>query len=149
MAAEDIFGPDVGSLKGKTSRHSPKRVQGQAITVPPSIYTNYRGIILGADIMSINKLPFFTTISRQSKFCTAEMLHNQKASTLLAAIKQVKSVYKKRGFNLSQMFMDGQFETLRGKLASLQITLYITSNDEHIPEIERHHRTVKERIHSI
>jgi hypothetical protein len=105
MAAEDIFGPDVRSLKGKTARHSPKRVQGQVDTIPPSIHTNYRDNILGADIMYVNKIPFFPTISRHIKFCTAEMLQNHKATTLLAAIKQVKSVYKKRGFNLSQMCM--------------------------------------------
>ena len=42
-------------------------------------------------------------------------------------------------------FMDGQFEPLRGNLAELGITLNTASNDEHVPEIERQIRTVKER----
>jgi hypothetical protein len=45
--------------------------------------------------------------------------------------------------------MDGQFETLRGDLAELQINLNTVSNDEHVPDIERHIRTVKERARSI
>ena len=45
--------------------------------------------------------------------------------------------------------MDGQFEPLRGNLAGLGILLNTASNDEHVPEIERQIRTVKERTHAI
>ena len=45
--------------------------------------------------------------------------------------------------------MDGQFEPLRGNLAELGIVLNTASNDEHVPEIERQIRTVKERIQAI
>ena len=45
--------------------------------------------------------------------------------------------------------MDGQFEPLRGKLAELGIILNTTSNDEHVPEIERQIHTVKERTRAI
>jgi hypothetical protein len=50
------------------------------------------------------------------------MLNNQKTKTILAAIKQVKSIYMKCGFHLNHMLMDGQFEPLRADLADLQIT---------------------------
>ena len=45
--------------------------------------------------------------------------------------------------------MDGQFEPLRGNLAELSILLNTASNDEHVPEIERQIRTVKERTRAI
>ena len=45
--------------------------------------------------------------------------------------------------------MDGQFEPLRGNLAELGIVLNTASNDEHVPEIERQIRTVKERTRAI
>ena len=45
--------------------------------------------------------------------------------------------------------MDGQFEPLRGNLAELGILLNTASNDEHVPEIERQIRTVKERTRAI
>jgi hypothetical protein len=44
--------------------------------------------------------------------------------------------------------MDGQFEMLRGELATLQITLNTVAMGEHVPEIERHIRTIKERARS-
>ena len=44
--------------------------------------------------------------------------------------------------------MDGQFENLRADVADMQIVLNTTSNDEHVPDIERHIRTMKERVRS-
>jgi hypothetical protein len=45
--------------------------------------------------------------------------------------------------------MDGEFEPLRDDLLELQITLNTTANDEHVGDIERYIRTVKERVRCI
>jgi Reverse transcriptase (RNA-dependent DNA polymerase)/Zinc knuckle len=149
IAAEKIFGPDVGSLKGKTVRRAAERVEGLTVDIPASLVSRYVDVTVGVDIMFVNKIPFLVSISRHIKFCTAELLQNQQSKTLLTAIKHIKSVYSKRGFNITVMLMDGQFDSLRGDLAELNITLNIVSNDEHVPEIERHIRTLKERMRCV
>jgi hypothetical protein len=53
------------------------------------------------------------TILRHIKFGTGETFKNQYNKTILAVIKQVKSVYAKHGFRIIHMLMDGQFEFLR------------------------------------
>ncbi len=111
--------------------------------------SQYRNVTLAGDIMFVNKIPFFMTISRNIKFGTAEMILNQKNSTLIAAIKQVKQIYMRRGFIIHTILLDGQFESLRGDIADLHITLNTVSNDEHVPDIERYIRTVKERTRCI
>ena len=63
------------------------------------------------------------------------MPQNQQNKTILTAIKQVKNMYMKRGFNLTTLLMDGQFESLRGDLASLNIRLNTVASDEHMPEV--------------
>jgi hypothetical protein len=45
--------------------------------------------------------------------------------------------------------MDGEFEPLRDDLLELGITLNTTANDEHVGDIERYIRTVKERVRCI
>ena len=45
--------------------------------------------------------------------------------------------------------MDGEFGHLRGKLASMGVTLNETSRDEHVGGIERYIQTVKERMQAI
>ena len=42
--------------------------------------------------------------------------------------------------------MDGEFEPLRGDLADVNVTLNTAGQDEHIGDIERFIRTIKERM---
>jgi hypothetical protein len=100
-------------------------------------------------MMFVNKIPFFMTISSQIKFGTGEILKDQYNKTILAAIKQVKSVYAKCGFQILHMLMEGQFESWRADLAGLQINPKTVSNGEHVPEIERRISTVKEHTRCI
>ena len=149
LAANEIFGPDVGSLKGKTVRQSADHVNVNMVDIPATIMSHYCDVLIGGDIMFVNTLPFLVTISRGVKFGTSEMLGNQKGKTILDAIKHVITVYIQRGFRITHLMMDGQFETQRADLADLKITLNTVSNDEHVPEIERHIRTIKERTRCV
>ena len=110
--ATAIFGPDIGSLKGKTVRQGGTHVEATLTDIPASIMTHYRDLVVCGDIMFVNKIPFMMTISRHLKFGTAEMLKNQKDPALLASIKQVNRIYAKRGFRIRHLLMDGQFESL-------------------------------------
>jgi hypothetical protein len=109
----------------------------------------YRDVTLGGDIMFVNKLPFFVTISRNIKFCTAQLIPDQKHETLTKAVRDVRATYMKRGFRVKNLLMDGQFEVLRGNLAEFQITLNTVAMGEHVPEVERHIRTIKERARCV
>jgi hypothetical protein len=103
---------------------------------------------LAGDIMFVNKISFFVTISRSLKFGTVEMIMNQKSPTIIQAIKGVRDIYRRRGFCVTHILMDGQFEPIRGDLAGLHITLNTVANDEHVPEVERYIRTIKDRTRS-
>jgi len=125
MAAEKIFGPDVGILKGKTVRKGTEQVDPDMsdVTIPSDILTQYRNMIAGGDIIFINKLPFFVTISCNLKFSTAELMLNQKQHTIVDRIKHVQKIYLKHGFCILMMLMDGQFDGIQGELAKISITL--------------------------
>ena len=149
LRAEQIFGPDIGSLKGKTVRRQPPRVEVTEVTLPPTIHQHYQDVTLGCDIMFVNKIPFLMSISRHLRFGTAQHIKNQQGVTILNGIRAIHQIYLQRGFHIRTAFMDGQFEPLRGNLAELGIILNTASNDEHVPEIERQIRTVKERTRAI
>ena len=148
--AEDIFGPEIGSLKGKTVRMASDMVRyGGLVPIPASIMAHYRKIILCVDVMKVNKMPFLVSISRAIKFGTVAWLKNAKADTIMKHIKDIHKIYVKRGYILEIVKVDGQFEPLRGELAELGITLNKCSREEHVPVTERRIRTVKERCRSI
>ncbi len=130
-------------------RRTIPHVADRLVDVPVDIMKRYRDVTLAGDVMFVNKIAFFVTTSHSIHFSTVEMIANQKAPTLLKAIKQVKQIYTQRRFRVTSIHMDGQFETIRGDLAELNVALLIAGHDDHVPEVERYIRTLKERAHSI
>ena len=90
VAAEHILGPEVGSLKGKTTRRRPLGVGlYNHAPIPAGIVEQYHDVIIAVDVLYVNKLPFIATISRYIRFGTVEFLRNQKSTTLIEHVKQV------------------------------------------------------------
>jgi hypothetical protein len=148
-AAEHIFGTDVGALKGKTTRQAPEKARMTGVAVPTEIIDRYKSVTLCGDIMFVNKIPFFVSISRNLKFGTAEMIANRQRKTVFKAVEHVCNLYRNRGFSVKFMLMDNEFECIRGDLANLGVTLNTTAQDEHVGEIERYIRTIKERTRCV
>ena len=147
--ANKLFGPDVGALKGKTTRRGPPVVDSPVAVDTTSILEHYGEVTLCVDLMYVNKVPLLVTLSRNIKFGTMEAVTDRKETTLLSSIKGVISLYKKAGFKVTVALMDGEFVPLRGGLAELGIRLNETSRDEHVGDVERYIRTVKERMRAI
>jgi hypothetical protein len=145
--AHAIFGRDLGSIQGKTTRRKLKAViSAAANNLPKEIMLHYRDITLCIDIMFVNKIPFFLSISRNIRFITAEVLDNRKHATLVAALQRIHGIYRKRGFCIINIVGNSEFECTLGAVATnLQSELNICGEDEHVPDIERCICTIKER----
>ena len=74
LAAEDNFGPNVGSLKGKKTRRTPEKVDMTTASILVEIMSRYKDVTLAADIMKLNFIPFLVSISRSINFGLADML---------------------------------------------------------------------------
>ena len=115
------------------------------VAVPHEIFEENRNLTLSVDVMFVNRIPFLTSISRHLKFTTAETLHNRTTSQLVQCVTNVKALYTKRGFNVTAALMDGEFVPMRTALLKMVVLLNTASDLEHVPEIERQHRVIKER----
>ncbi len=115
MTAEDIFGPNLGSLKGKTVHQQGEHVTTEYVDLPMTIMSRYGDIVLCIDIILVNEIPFLMTISRCIKFGTAEMIHRRDSEQILNAINNIKCIYAKRGFRISEIYAN-EFESLRTEL---------------------------------
>ena len=124
MEAEDIFGPEVEILKGKTMWHNPHTLKQVVEPWEPSIMRQYRHVTLGADVMFVNRIPFLVTVSRHIKFGTGEPLVNRKQAHLLAGIRSVAQIYQRARFKVTVALMDGEFKSLQG----------ISCRYEHLPK---------------
>ena len=69
--AEDIYGPIIPYLKGKTVRCKIQHVDPIRITiVTKTILDKYKEVVICCDLMHINEIGFLDTISRHIIFAT-------------------------------------------------------------------------------
>jgi hypothetical protein len=146
-AAEHIFGPDNGSLMGKTVRHAAHAMRvPQVSNLPVEVMACYREVTLCADIMFINNVPYLITISQNLRFGTTTKQENKSGKTGMQELLKVLQVYRGRGFAVTMVATNWEFDYMRGELAENGATPNEISADEHVGEIERFIRTMKERI---
>jgi len=96
------------------------------------------------DIFYVNGNPFFHTISRLIDFRTVATIPSRSKTVLLRETKAVLNMYEARGYNVPDINADKEFACIRNDV--LPIHMNIADADDHVPEVERSIRTVKERI---
>ena len=147
--ARAIFGVDIGALKGKSTRATPPPVKSNAVPVPPALFKQHQRVVIAADIMYVNGIAFFVSISHKIRFASAEAIANREKQTLWASVRAIFGRYKARGFIVTELRMDKEFECLSTDVELAGAKLNTTGAHEHVPEIERFIRTMKERIRAV
>jgi hypothetical protein len=154
--ALQIYGEDLGVLKGKTVRSKPKTIQVQILDKTPS-----QDVVLSIDIMHFTHLHFLVTVSRGIIFAMATLLPDRKKNTLLNAIHQVFNIYKSKGhsvndveFNNSEdtihmILADNEYKILQEEVKEMGVNVSIVTKNEHVLEVERQNRVIKERARCI
>jgi len=56
----------------------------------------------------------------------AELIKNEKATTIVSAIKQVLQIYHRRGFKVNILLGDRQFKHIKKYFADMDVTLNVT-----------------------
>jgi len=119
MCTEDILGPNLGKM--------PKRVILNTLDNLPNGMLNEHGdVTIAIDIPNINKVHFMMTAAQ--------------------AIQQIIKKTPRQSFGIKHILGDQQFECIRGQMELQGINMNITGREEHVPEVERYIRMVKERI---
>ena len=145
--AEQIFGPDIGALKGKTTRAKPTPVVNDYIEIPMELITTHQNVVLCMDGMKINNVPFLTTVSRNILYRTAEWIHNQTPQADRSVLDNVFRIYNMAGFKITTILCDNEFQPLMSELADVyNVRTNYANPQEHVPEAERNIRVIKERF---
>ena len=145
--AHEIWGKDISALKGKTARSKPTHVAGDIVKIIREYKLLLKSVFIKADIFFVNGAPLFTTLSRKIDFLGISHLIGRKVQNIFQAYKSLHRYYLRRGFRITTLHADGEFVPLKELIEGMPGGPYInlTGANEHVPEIERGIRVVKER----
>jgi hypothetical protein len=106
----------------------------------------HKNVFLTLDVFFVNKIPFLLSLSRKIRFTAVNYLADRTIPDLFKAFKEIYQHYLHRGFRITTVH-DGEFSPLKTLIESLPggPRLNLASSNEHVPEIERRIRVVKER----
>ncbi len=92
---------------------------------------------------------FLVTVSKNIKLVIVVHIDNRSEKTLLEALDKLFRVYNHAGFQIKEVFADPEVKFMMNPLIDLVIKLNISAAQEHVAEIERMIRTIKERYRAM
>jgi hypothetical protein len=110
--SEKIFGPDVATLKGKTTHRAPIPVIEDHIEIPREWITAQYSVTLCLDGMKVNDISFLTTISKNLMYRTARYVQRPLTSVYCKCLQQVLRIYTLGGLRVTTIHCDNEFHPL-------------------------------------
>jgi hypothetical protein len=150
--AEHIFGPYLGTVKGKTTRHKPLPIINKHIKIPEELISVQEDITLAIDGITINSLKFLSTISRNIYYRTVHYMPTTEAKNYQTTIRDVCSVSHCGGFQVTDILCNNEFHAALDPIATSQnppITMHYAAAQEHVPEAERNNWVIKEQFRAV
>ena len=115
--------------------------------LPYMVKNKLQKLVLSADIAYVDGMKIFITITQRLQFTTTQAIHDRTMKTIKECFDKVIRMYRSHGANISVILTDREFATLEDFLKDeYNITLNVSSANEHVPDIERNNCTLKERL---
>jgi hypothetical protein len=142
-----IWGKNIAALKGKTTWRKTIPVAGECVKVPMELMKLHKEVFLTTDIFFVNNNPFFLVLSCKITFTSVNHLADCTMPQIFKAFKEIYQYYLQRGFHITVVHADGEFAPLKPLIESIPggPVVNLSSANEHVPNIERQIRVVKER----
>jgi hypothetical protein len=134
-------------LKGKNTRSKTILVARDYVKIPLELMKLHKEVFLTTDIFFVNNNPLFLTLSCKIMFTAVNHLADCTLLQIFKAFKEIYQYYLQRGFHITVVHANGEFVPLKPLIESIPggPVVNLASANEHMLEVERCVRVVKER----
>ena len=145
--AHQIFGPNLAGLRGWTARRKPKQVDMKIVAILQGSLQLHKFIVLTADVMFVNGLPFLLIRLQGVKLIMIDYLPRHTSKIIGEKLKHILHFNNRAGSIVQMALMDKEFDAVKDQCTYLLINT--TAAKEHMPEIECTVQTVKDQAWGI
>jgi hypothetical protein len=145
--AHSIFSPCITGLQGRTTHQKPERVEAVVGRILDDFHCLHKFVVPTADMMFVNGMAFLTTLSWKIRLATVEQLPLRTATQLSNSLTKIVKQYVCTGFIVRVIMMDQELD--KGKDTCNMVEINTTAVREHVGEIKRFIRTIKEHSRAL
>ena len=129
------YGPDIGTIKGKTTRKTPLLVVNNLVELPDQTIEVNQDVIISIDGITVNVLEFLSIISHEIVYRTTQYITKSKAVVFEKYLDELNGVYRIGGFNIVEIHCNNEFHKVMDN--------FVTKNN---PPIRVNHATAQEHV---
>jgi hypothetical protein len=145
--ADTLFGLDLATIRGKTVWRKPTHVVTDYVDITRALVDINKQVTLAVNVMFVNSVPLLVSVSHTINLIAIEHAPKCTATKLGDLIQHIIRVYARAGFTVQTILMNNEFEKLKDNFPML--ALNIPAFSEHVGDIERRIRVVKERARGL
>ena len=139
-----IYGPMVPILQGKMVRKKNQhKAQIERVAIPSPILKSHPSDSVSADFFFVEGKPYLLMKSRVYKFHGLNCSKGRGKVETIKALKTYLNKFGLRGITITSLHGDNEFTMVEEALRPIHVE--IAARGEHVGDIERNVRTVKER----
>ena len=145
-----LFGPDIPTIKGKTTRQCPHQLVSNVVSIPHELCDAQHDVCLYIDIMYVNGMPFLTTISKTIKYHTAMWVADHTSPTITSLVESILKLYQWASFQVMEVCANCELKPVlqvhQDNAWSFMTNL--ANAQEHVPDADHNNHILKEHIHT-
>ena len=133
--AHDIWVESEDYIKGSRVQSKSKHVDGFKLKVPTEYLKLGKKVYLTCDVLFVNKIPFFITLSRKIDSIATAHLKDRKIKTIFLAFFAVYKFYLRRGYRITMVHADNAIGPMKPLIDNIKKgpTINLAAANEHVP----------------
>jgi len=134
-----IFGTSESLLKGRMTAPSQVSHKISTSSVPEELKQIHKNIKLFSDLFYVNGICFLVVKSDSINYLSITHMESKKVATIIKYLNDIIKKYTSRGFIITDIFADNEFDIDDITTSILLASLHICSADEHVSQDGTYH----------